>query len=133
MAKNDTTENVTHYILSKDKGFDPLIAFVNKKKNVKFVKRIISLNDIGDSNSKDEDKKSTATSNIKGKYDKVLKNLKGISKTTRPKSEKTLKAHILAFSKNEKWTEKEIQNIIEELYRQGNISKGSKNRLSYSI
>ena len=62
-----------------------------------------------------------------------MKNLKGIAKSKRPKSESKLKAHIQSFAKSDNWSDNEIQNIIEELYRKRNISKGANNRISYSI
>ena len=39
LAKKDSEKDVFHCIWSKDKGFDPLISFINKKTNSKIVKR----------------------------------------------------------------------------------------------
>ena len=115
-----------HYILSKDKGFDPLIAFVNKSKKKDIVKRIVTLEDIQGNNVE-----QVTDELFKEKCDAVVKNLKKSSKN-RPKSENALKKHIHTFSGNE-WDETTINNIVEDLYRQGCISKGSNNRLSYSV
>lgn len=134
LAKNDTNTDVIHFILSKDKGFDPLISSINRNHGSKIVKRIISLTDINSSSTKNVENTSTKEQNIiLAKYEKVLKNLKGIAKSKRPKSESKLKAHIQSFAKSDNWSDNEIQNIIEELYRKRNISKGANNRISYSI
>ena len=127
LAKNDSEKDVSHYILSKDKGFDPLVSFINKKHNSKIVKRIISLNDLVVVSQKSTDMMPT-----KEQYEKVLNNLKGITKSKRPKTEAKLKAHIQAYGKD-KWSDDDIQNILDELYRKGNISKGGNNRLSYAF
>ena len=134
LAKNDSEKDVTHYILSKDKGFDPLISSINKKHNSKIVKRIISLNDLTGTLQKSADITSTKEQKeITVKYEKILNNLKGIAKSKRPKSEAKLKAYIQSYGKGDKWTDVDIQNIVDELYRKRNISKGGNNRLSYSI
>lgn len=127
LAKNDSEKDVSHYILSKDKGFDPLVSFINKKHNSKIVKRIISLNDLVVVSQKSTDMMPT-----KEQYEKVLNNLKGIAKSKRPKTEAKLKAHIQVYGKD-KWSDDDIQNILDELYRKGNISKGGNNRLSYAF
>lgn len=133
LAKNDSEKDVSHYILSKDKGFDPLVSFINKKHNSKIVKRIISLNDLVVVSQKSTDMMPTKEQKeISDKYEKVLNNLKGIAKSKRPKTEAKLKAHIQAYGKD-KWSDNDIQNILDELYRKGNISKGGNNRLSYAF
>lgn len=133
LAKNDSEKDVSHYILSKDKGFDPLVSFINKKHNSKIVKRIISLNDLVVVSQKSTDMMPTKEQKeISDKYEKVLSNLKGIAKSKRPKTEAKLKAHIQAYGKD-KWSDNDIQNILDELYRKGNISKGGNNRLSYAF
>lgn len=133
LAKNDSEKDVSHYILSKDSGFDPLVSFINKKHNSKIVKRIISLNDLVVVSQKSTDMMPTKEQKeISDKYEKVLNNLKGIAKSKRPKTEAKLKAHIQAYGKD-KWSDNDIQNILDELYRKGNISKGGNNRLSYAF
>lgn len=133
LAKNDSEPDVIHYILSKDKGFDPLIASVNKAKGLECVKRIVNLNDITGENAKNKVNPENTIQRKNEKYERVVKNLKGIQKNKRPKSEKTLKTHIQAFLGKEQQSEYEIQVIIEELYRNNLISKGNGNRISYSI
>lgn len=126
LAKHDGEEDVMHYILSKDQGFDPLIHFVNQTKGgEEFVKRIVTLEDISGGSS------VCYNNTTKEKCDIVLKNLKKI--TNRPKSENALKKHIQTLSGSDKWNEETVNDIVEDLYRQKVISKGSNNRLSYSI
>lgn len=133
LAKNDSEPEVIHYILSKDKGFDPLIASVNKAKGSEYVKRIVNLNDIISDNAKNKINPEHTIQRKNEKYEKVVKNLKSIQKNKRPKSEKTLKTHIQTLLGKDQQNEPEIQAIIEELYRNNLISKGSGNRISYSI
>lgn len=134
LAKNDSEKDVLHYILSKDSGFDPLVSFINKKHNSKTVKRIISLSDLVGAAQKSTDMTPTKEQKeISDKYEKVFNNLKGIEKSKRPKTELKLKTHIQVFGKKNKWTDDDIQNILDELYRKRNISKGGNNRLSYSF
>lgn len=127
IAKNDEKEDedAQHFILSKDKGFDPLISYINKKRSCEIVHRIITLDELNDIQEDEKD--------IVQKCEKVLDNLKGIQSAKRPKSENKLKAHIHTFSKKENWTDEEIQKIINELYRRKSISKSNNNRISYNI
>lgn len=131
IAKKDAENNVQHFILSKDKGFDPLISHINKEKSYNIVQRIITLDEIQE-NEKDKELK-TNTKDIDQKIEKALNNLKSVQSTKRPKSEKALKAHIQVLSRKENWNDEEIQKIINELYRNKNISKSSNNRISYNI
>ena len=130
IAKNDEQKDVQHFILSKDKGFDPLISYTNKKNSCEIVRRIITLDDIH-KNEKDKNIKANAK-NIEQRCEKVLENLKGIQSKKRPQSERSLKAHIKTCIGKDDLTEEEIQEIIDELYRKKSISKGN-NRISYSI
>ena len=130
LAKNDMLEDVTHYVLSKDKGFDPLISFINKQQKTK-VKRVVSINDISNKEVKNQEE-HIANSGIQEKCDKLIKNLESIAKNKRPKSEKTLKAHINSLFKNE-LKDNDVQKLLDHLYRKNMISKGNNNRLSYSI
>jgi hypothetical protein len=130
---NANEKDVRHFILSKDKGFDPLIATLNKKYNPNFVKRIVSLSDISVEKQKGEtpsQKKSPSLDKVK--FDKLLKSLNALQKPKRPKSEKTLKGFIQSISGKEKWSDTDIKEMIEELYRSNYISKGANNRISYS-
>lgn len=133
LAKNDSDPEVCHYILSKDKGFDPLIAYVNKTKGAKSVKRIVSLNDITSRNAKNENDNTIKTQKKNENYEKVKKNLKSTEKSKRPKSKEKLKSYIQALLGKDQRDEDEVKIIIEELYRNNIISKGNGNKISYQI
>lgn len=123
LGVQSSEENITHYILSKDKGYDPLIAFINKKHQKTIVKRIISLDDL-------KDKKSHEDRIEPQNYDKVMSFFKKIPKNKRPKSEKALKSVIKKqILKN--IGDKEVDKIIDELYKRNYISKGVDNRITY--
>lgn len=130
IAKNDGQKDVQHFILSKDKGFDPLISYINKKKSCEIVRRIITFDDIQE-NENDKNIKENAKRIIQ-KSGKILENLKSIQSSKRPKSERSLKAHIKTCLGKDDLTDEEIQIIIDELYRKKSISKRN-NRISYSI
>ncbi len=46
LAKNDVVEGVEHYILSRDKGFDPLIHSINRKRGKQIVRRIANFEEM---------------------------------------------------------------------------------------
>ena len=114
--------DVVHYILSKDKGYDPLISSINKAAKSKIAKRIISLDDLKSKEEKEQ---------IENPNYKILVNkLNSIVKGNRPKSETRLKSFIQTqvFLK---MNDGDVMKLIEELYRNKIISKGLNNRISY--
>lgn len=118
LAKNDREKGVEHLILSKDTGFDPLIVHLCEQGIA--VRRIITVDEIDDA------KAFKALEN----YDAVYKNLSKIPKTSRPKSIKSLTSHIKAMLKNA--SDKEVQLIVDELFRQGFTSSSDNSRLKYT-
>jgi hypothetical protein len=80
IAKNPQDE---YFILSKDKGFDPLIRHIVKGK-VK-CKRIMSISEI---------LSARKTRIVDNDYDRALSNLKKIEKSRRPRNEAALRQHI---------------------------------------
>lgn len=117
------SEEANHYILSKDKGYDPLIASINKKAKSKIAKRIISLDDL---KSKDEKEKQEENPD----YKTLVNRINSVAKARRPKSEAKLKTFIQG-QLFPKMSDDEIMNLIDELYRNKIISKGQGNRISY--
>lgn len=103
--------NNEYIILSKDKGFDPLVRFI-KKQNVK-CKRINSISEIGPPRKSDKHNEE---------YRKVLENLKKIEKTKRPRKRNTLKQHIKAFL-GKTLTDEICNEIIDQLFIEGVISE----------
>ncbi|HEX9971431.1 MAG TPA: PIN domain-containing protein, partial [bacterium] len=72
-----------YFVLSRDKGFDPLIKHIAKKKMI--CKRISSISEIESiKRPKDAD----------GDYGRVVHNLRKIDKSKRPRNKKTLRQHL---------------------------------------
>lgn len=113
-----------HFILSKDTGYDPLIAFINKKSKKEIAKRIISLEDLKPKNRENK------TCDIDPDYKTLFNFLNSFAKVRRPKSEAKLESFIKTQVFQKK-SDTEIRELIEELYRNKVISKGVNNRISY--
>ena len=112
--------NNEYIILSKDKGFDPLVSFITKQ-NVK-CKRINSISEIVPLRKSD---------NNNEKYIKILENLKKIVKAKRPRKNNTLKQHVKTlFGKT--LTDEICNEIIDQLFIKGVISEEN-GRLIYDI
>ena len=114
-------EEAKHYILSKDKGYDPLITSINKKAKQDIVKRIISMDDL---KHKDEKEKEESPD-----FKTLVNRINSIAKVRRPKSERKLKT----FIKGQifpQMSDENIMKLIDELYRKKIISKGQ-NSISY--
>jgi hypothetical protein len=116
---NKAQPNTEHFIISKDAGFDPLIAHVNGLGQK--VKRVVSFADVF--------QKIGLGKELEVKYKKVKENLMKQQKTKRPKSRKTLTSFIEAtFQK--KISVGETNKLIENLFRDGLLEEKSK-RISY--
>lgn len=124
LGKHTSEPDAMHYILSKDKGYDPLVLSINKSAKSEIVKRIISLEDL-----KSHDVKEFAE-NIDPNYTTLVNKLNSMAKGKRPKSEKKLESFIKTqvFSKMD---DSAIKKLVDELYRNKIISKGQNNRISY--
>ena len=124
LGKHTSEPDAMHYILSKDKGYDPLVLSINKSAKSEIVKRIISLEDL-----KSHDVKELAE-NIDPNYTTLVNKLNSMAKGKRPKSEKKLESFIKTqvFSKMD---DSAIKKLVDELYRNKIISKGQNNRISY--
>ena len=119
LAKYHTNNTVTHYILSKDAGYDPLIKHV-----VKFgqrVKRIITLEEIKE--------KPVLAPELAQKYAKVLEILKKQDKTRRPKIRKTLASSIETLFQGQV-SKEDTDLLIEHLFRERFIEEKNK-RIAY--
>lgn len=110
-----------YIILSKDKGFDPIVRYVVKK-NIA-CRRINSIVEILETTKK--------PSINQAHMNKVLENLKKIDRAKRPRKRGTLHKHVVSLGKGS-MTEKEVTEIIDELFITGQISEEN-NRLKYEI
>ncbi len=93
-----------YFVLSKDKGFDPLMKHIAKENLT--CKRITNISELL-SNKK--------VKGPDGDYEKVLLNLKKIEKSKRPKNTKTLKQHMKTIVGRTQ-TEDRLNRIVEQLF-----------------
>lgn len=115
----EKTPQVRCIVLSKDKGFDPLLKFLNK--NGLKCKRINSLFEL--------DPNSATTDNPN--YTRVVEILSKSEKKSRPRKRTTLSQHISSIFQK-KIQEKEIEEIIDRLFANKKISE-SNNMISYAF
>jgi len=119
LAMNKAQPNTEHFIISKDAGFDPLIAHVNQLGQK--VRRVVSYADVF--------QKIGLGKDLEGKFKKVKENLMKQQKARRPKSRKTLTSFIEStFQK--KISAGETNKLIENLFRDGIMEEKSR-RISY--
>jgi len=119
LAKYHTNNAVTHYILSKDAGYDPLIKHVAKFGQR--VKRIITLEEIKE--------KPVLAAELAQKYAKVVEILKKQDKTRRPKIRKTLASSIETLFQGQV-SKEDADLLIEHLFRERFIEEKNK-RIAY--
>jgi hypothetical protein len=101
ITKNPDDE---YYILSKDKGFDPLVKHITKGKTI--CKRITSMGEIASARrAKEPD----------AIYGKVVTNLKKIEKGRRPRNKKTLRQHVKSLIGGVN-SEVKLDRTIEQLF-----------------
>jgi hypothetical protein len=119
LAMHKAQPDLEHYIISKDAGFDPLIAHANGLGQK--VRRVVSFADVFE--------KIGLGKELEGKYKKVKEILMKQQKTRRPKSRKTLTSFIeTTFQKNIGTAE--TNKLIENLFRDGIMEEKNK-RISY--
>lgn len=115
----EVTPNKNCIVLSKDKGFDPLIRYLNKL-GLK-TKRLNSLLELGTNPVKTDDPN----------YQRVFELLSKADKRNRPRRRKTLNQHISAMFQK-KLPQSEIDKIIDILFANKLISE-TNNILSYEF
>lgn len=119
-----TTENIgksTEYIiLSKDKGFDPLLKYLQKERHNCY--RINSLLEL---------QKGKIDNSTNKDLDKALEILRKIEKPKRPRNRNTLFKYIQNIL-GDKAKQEEITTIIDKLFIDGKLSEHN-NRLKYNF
>lgn len=108
-------------ILSKDKGFDPLIRHVNNH-NIA-CRRINSLLELSKTQQVFPLDNTCMTA--------VLENLSKIAKNKRPRTRKTLKQHIKNLLRN-KMSDEGVDKILDSLFVQKKLSEEN-NKLKYNL
>jgi len=106
--------NNSYIILSKDKGFDPLLNYIQKEKvECKRINSILEIvEDINDFKYKNE-------------LDKILENLRKIEKSKLPRKRKSLKTYIISLLKQE--NEVIISTIVDQLFIAKYLSEENSN------
>jgi hypothetical protein len=108
-------------ILSKDKGFDPLITHINGlKKNCRRINSLFELCEVADNFSKDQ--------NLK----RAIELLSKIEKGKRPRKRVTLSQHVSSNFFQKKLDDSEIDKIIDYLFIEKLISE-TNGKLSYNF
>ena len=115
-------EGETFLILSKDKGFDPLVRYINKSKVN--CQRILSLVEF-------VREKSIIARNTDLVVE-VIEKLSKVQKNKRPRTKKTLQQYLKSLLRQKKLNEQEINILVETLFVQNKISEGI-NRLTYNF
>lgn len=115
-------EGETFLILSKDKGFDPLVRYINKSK-VK-CQRITSLVEF----FREKDLVVRNTDLVV----EVIEKLSKVQKNKRPRTKKTLQQYLKSLLRQKKLSESEISVLVETLFAHNKISEGT-NRLTYNF
>lgn len=110
-------------VLSKDKGFDPLIRYLDKQ--TIDCRRIQSLLEL----SMEKDK---IISHDEDLTMKVIGNLSGIGKNKRPRNRNTLRKHVKTLLSKKKLSDQELDTLIDILFVQKKVSEVS-NRIRYNF
>jgi hypothetical protein len=121
LSKDD--ERNSFLILSKDKGFDPLIKYI--KKNKINCKRIQSLLDLSQ-------KKDMQISQNSDSAARIFENLSKIQKNKRPRTRKTLRQHVKSLFLQKQLKDPEIDSLVNTLFTQKNVSEIN-NHLTYNF
>lgn len=118
------TKKGTFLVLSKDKGFDPLIKHINN--STINCRRIESLDNFYQKQKLSSNTKSTEL------ISEVVKKLSKIEKNKRPASHKALHNSLKSQLAHKKIEDKEITILVETLFLQNKIAKDN-NRLTYNF
>jgi len=119
LAKYNVGTSTTHYILSKDAGYDPLVKHVARFGQK--VKRIITPEEIRE--------KQVLPAKLVPKYAKALEILKKQDKTRRPKTRKTLSSSMETLFQGQV-SKEDTDLIVEQLFRERFIEEKNK-RIAY--
>ncbi len=129
VLSSNAAEKNDFLILSKDKGFDPLIQHINKQSQTN-CNRIESLTDLAacfisaDSSAVDLQEIDP--------IEKILCNLSKIQKNKRPRTRKTLLQHIKSLLSPRKPRDEDVEQLIDDLFAQRKITEAN-SRLTYNF
>lgn len=120
LARFNTDPADSHYIVSRDAGFDPLIKHT-KDVLGQNVKRVVTFKDITQT--------KPVSDELEKRSQKVRENLKKLDKGQRPKSRKTLQSTIAGFFQG-KLSDTDVGLILENLFRERFIEEKNR-RIAY--
>jgi hypothetical protein len=133
VARNPADE---YYVLSKDKGFDPLIRHLVKGKTS--CKRITGVAEIesGRKSREEPARKTREEAAVKpvetdDDFSRAVKNLKKIDKGRRPRNKRTLKQHIKSLV-GKPISDEKLDQIVERLFTSRHITEEN-GKLNYRI
>lgn len=119
-------EGTSFLILSKDRGFDPLIKYINKNK-IK-CRRIQSLGELSQEKAKAQE---AAISQDTDAITRVIHVLSKVAKNSRPKTRKSLHQHVKSVFQK-KLSDQAIDSLVEMLFVQKKVAEVN-NRLTYNF
>ncbi|MDI9370388.1 MAG: PIN domain-containing protein [Synergistota bacterium] len=119
LAKYNVYSGATHYILSKDAGYDPLVKHVARFGQK--AKRIITPEEIKE--------KAVLAPELAQKYAKAIEILKKQDKIRRPKTRKTLSSSIETLFSSQV-SKEDTDLIVEHMFRERFIEEKNK-RIAY--
>jgi len=115
--------NLECVILSRDKGYDPLLKYLNK--NGLKSRRINSMMEL-DPNAEAEPESGDPN------YERVIELLGKVKKNSRPRRRKTLSKHIRSLLKNKMIEPREAERIVDKLFANRMISE-TNNAVTYQF
>lgn len=107
-------------VLSRDKGFDPLLRHLNK--NGLVCRRINSMLELDPRTESQSDDPN---------YMRVIEILGKVEKRARPRKRKTLSQHVLSIFQN-KIEQREVERIVDMLFAKGKVSEAN-NMITYEF
>lgn len=113
----------TFIILSKDKGFDPLIKYICKQKIA--CQRIQTLLELAN-------EKEQVIIQDEDLIVKVIENLSKIDKNKRPRTRRTLRQHIKTLLAQKKLSEQQLDTLVDTLIVQKKVTEVS-DRIAYNF
>ncbi len=119
-------KGISFLVLSKDKGFDPLIKYINKNK-IK-CQRIESLAQISKEKAK---AKETVIAQDTDSITRVINVLSKIANNSRPKTRKSLHQHVKSVLQK-KLSDQAIETLVETLFVQKKVTEVN-DRLTYNF
>lgn len=130
---SNNLSNSKFIVLSKDKGFDPLISYL-KKQNIQCsrIEEISKLQQTNKTKSPNHQNTQNSPKSTDTLISKIINHLSKITQNSRPKTRSSLRQYIKSLLRSHQLGEKQIDAIIETLFSENKLSEVS-NRLVYQF